>query len=149
MSRDRPQPPDFSPSVALVTLARLIEADVATALAPLGLTLRKYGMLGHIAGSPGVSFSELARRSRITVQSTHTAVGELVRSGLVADASARAGAASDLALTEAGRAALAEAKAAVGQVDRARFSGELAGGEQSRLADALFDAMVAIFRPSG
>ncbi|WP_394816954.1 MarR family transcriptional regulator, partial [Streptomyces lonegramiae] len=38
------------------------------------MTTRKFGLLGHVRGNPGISFSELARRSRITVQSAHAAV---------------------------------------------------------------------------
>ena len=79
------EPPPFSPTVALLTVSRVWDAAFADALKPLGLTTRKYGLLGHIRGSAGISFSELARRSRITVQSAHTAVAAFVEAGLVED----------------------------------------------------------------
>lgn len=89
-------PVPFSPTITLLTAARVWDAAFAEALKPLGLTTRKYGLLGHIRGTPGISFSELARRSRITVQSAHSAVAGFVSSGLVDDGTAQAGAASTL-----------------------------------------------------
>src|SRR6478752_3833039 len=79
-----PEKPPFSLTVALLTVGRVWEAAFERALKPLGLTTRKYGLLGHIRATPGISFSELARRSQVTVQSAHTAVQSLVADGLVA-----------------------------------------------------------------
>jgi len=109
--------PPFSPTVALLTIGRVWEAAFTEALKPLGLTTRKYGLLGHIRGNPGISFSELARRSRITVQSAHTAVAQLVNDGLVADATAHAGAASTLRVTDAGAALIERAGQTVVTLD--------------------------------
>jgi DNA-binding MarR family transcriptional regulator len=110
-------PPPFSPTVALLTVARVWEAAFADALKPLGLTSRKYGLLGHMRGTPGISFSELARRSRITVQSAHTAVAAFVAAGLVEDATAHAGSASRLRVTDAGERLLADAAARLTTLD--------------------------------
>jgi DNA-binding MarR family transcriptional regulator len=110
-------PPPFSPTVALLTVARVWEAAFADALKPLGLTSRKYGLLGHMRGTPGISFSELARRSRITVQSAHTAVAGFVAAGLVEDATAHAGSASRLRVTDAGERLLADAAARLTTLD--------------------------------
>lgn len=112
-----PEKPPFSPTVALLTVGRVWEAAFERALKPLGLTTRKYGLLGHIRGTPGISFSELARRSRITVQSAHAAVAGFAAAGLVDDATGRAGAASRLRVTERGEALLAEAAVAVEALD--------------------------------
>lgn len=101
--------PPFSPVIALVTLARVWEAELSETLRELGLTTRTYGLIGHIRGTPGISFSELARRSRITVQSAHTAVGKLLEDGLVRDATAQAGARSVLEITERGARLLQDA----------------------------------------
>ena len=101
--------PPFSPTVALLTVSRAWDAALTDALKPLGLTTRKYGLLGHVRSSPGISFSELARRSRITVQSAHTAVAAFVAAGLVEDGTAQAGSASALRVTAAGEALLARA----------------------------------------
>lgn len=112
-----PQKPPFSPTVALLTIGRVWDAALADALKPLGLTTRKYGLLGHIRATPGVSFSELARRSRITVQSAHTAVAAFAADGLVEDTTARAGAASRLQVTAAGERLLGEAAERVAVLD--------------------------------
>ncbi len=118
-----PEKPPFSPTVALLTIGRVWDSAFAEALKPLGLTTRKYGLLGHIRATPGVSFSELARRSRITVQSAHAAVAAFAADGLVEDTTARAGAASRLQVTAAGEKLLGEAAQRVAVLD-AEFSAE-------------------------
>lgn len=112
----------LSPVVALLAIARSWDADLATALRGVGLTTRAYGLLGHIRATPEISFSELARRSRITVQSVHTAVGSLAASGLVRDTMAHAGARSQLQLTRKGERAMSAAAKQIMGVDE-RFSG--------------------------
>ncbi|MFD3683809.1 MarR family winged helix-turn-helix transcriptional regulator [Nocardiopsis sp. NPDC058631] len=109
--------PPFSPTVTLLTVGRVWESAFNAALKPLGLTIRKYGLLGHVRGTPGISFSELARRSRITVQSAHTAVAAFVGAGLVDDGTAHAGAASSLRVTAEGEALLARAAEVVARLD--------------------------------
>lgn len=123
--------PPVSPVVALLTLSTSWDVRLGHELADLALTTRKYGLLAHIHGSPGISFSELARRSLITVQSAHTAVRALVADGLVQDATAHAGAPSALRATAQGVAALAEAGERV-----ARLDGELRA-QSAALAHAL------------
>ena len=113
--------PPTSPSVVLLTVAHRIETTLGAALAPLGLTVSRLGLLGHISGVPGASFSDLARMSGITVQSVHTAVKALAAAGLVRDATARAGAASSIELTPEGARLLREAMAAVAAVDAELF----------------------------
>lgn len=118
---DRPVPPPTSPSILLLTLARRIESELGAALSPLGLTVARLGLLGHIAGVPGVSFSELARMSGTSVQSVHAAVKSLVAAALVRDTTARAGAASRIELTDEGERLLQDAMAAVAEVDELLF----------------------------
>lgn len=117
-------PPGPSPSIILLTLARRIETELGAALAPLGLTVGRLGLLGHISGVPGVSFSDLARMSGTTVQTAHGAVKALVTAGLVHDRTARAGAASAIELTPEGQRLLAAAREAVAQVDVTLFGPE-------------------------
>lgn len=112
-----PETPPFSPTIALLTIARAREADLAAALKPLGLTTRKYGLLGHIGRSPDLSFSELARRSRITVQSVHAAIASFASAGLVEDATSQAGVASRLRITATGRGLLEDAAERVAALD--------------------------------
>lgn len=113
--------PPFSPVVSLLTVSAVWEARLDQELRELGLTTRKYGLLGHIRSTPGISFSELARRSRITVQSAHTAVRSLVDAGVVADATAHAGAASVLRVTDDGLRVLDAAEQRLAALD-AEFS---------------------------
>ncbi|WP_280329444.1 helix-turn-helix domain-containing protein, partial [Nocardia wallacei] len=78
---DRPGPPATSASILILTLAKRVESELGAALAPLDLTIARLGLLGHIAGVPGASFSDLARMSGISVQSVHTAVKGLAGGG--------------------------------------------------------------------
>ncbi|MEI3847385.1 MULTISPECIES: helix-turn-helix domain-containing protein [unclassified Microbacterium] len=113
----------FSPVIALLTVASVWDQHLGAQLRDLGLTTRKYGLLAHIDVTPGISFSELARRSQITVQSAHTAVQTLVDAGLVADATAHAGAASDLRVTDRGGAVLRAAEERLASLDAALAEG--------------------------
>lgn len=99
------------------------DAHLGAQLRDLGLTTRKYGLLAHIRSTPGISFSELARRSQVTVQSAHTAVQSLVADGLVADATAHAGAASDLRVTDRGGEVLLAAEQRLAALDADLASG--------------------------
>jgi DNA-binding MarR family transcriptional regulator len=120
----RPEPPATSPSIVLLTLAHRVESELGAALAPLGLTVSRLGLLGHIAGVPGASFSDLARMSGVTVQSVHAGVKALAAGGLVRDNTARAGSASAIELTPHGQGLLREAMGAVAAVDALLFGPE-------------------------
>ena len=109
--------PRFSPVIALLAVSAMWEGQLSAILKDLGITTRKFGLLGHIYAEPGISFSELARRSHITVQSAHTAVRTLVDDGLVEDATAHAGAASDLHVTPKGAKILRDARSCLFELD--------------------------------
>jgi DNA-binding MarR family transcriptional regulator len=132
-------PPELSTSIIVLTLARRIETELTAELAPLELTVRKLGLLGHIAGVPGVSFSDLARMSGTTVQSVHTGVKALAQAGLVRDRTARAGAASTIEVTAEGARLLAQAKSAVATVDDRLFGAE-ADPIQRKVAEGIATA---------
>ena len=134
--------PPTSPSVVLLTLAHRIEAELGAALAPLGLTVSRLGLLGHISGVPGASFSELARMSGISVQSVHTAVKALAAAGLVRDSTARAGAASSIELTPDGARLLGRAMEAVSDVDTRLF-----GPDADPVVRQVGDVVRAAFSP--
>ena len=123
--------PPFSPTVTLLTVARVWDTALGDALKPFGLTTRKYALLGHVRSTPGISFSELARRSRITVQSAHAAVAAFASDGLVADAESRAGSPARLTVTPAGELLLTQAADALATLD-----GEFTA-EHPDLSDAL------------
>ncbi|WEK61361.1 MAG: helix-turn-helix domain-containing protein [Candidatus Microbacterium colombiense] len=118
-----PDLPPFSPTITLLTVVAAWQEEFAQVLKPLGLTSRKYALLGHIRAMPGISFSELARRSRITAPSAHVAVAAFKGDGLVEDATARAGAASQLQVTAAGERLLADAAVRIAELDE-RFAAQ-------------------------
>jgi len=128
--------PPFSPVIALLTVARLWDGELTVALRDVGLTTRTYGLLGHIHASPGISFSELARRSRITVQSVHTAVAGLMKDGLVEDSTAQAGARSVLGVTDRGSALLRDAAVLLRALDD-RLTAGMPGTSQALRAEAM------------
>ncbi|MFI7613555.1 MarR family winged helix-turn-helix transcriptional regulator [Nonomuraea terrae] len=138
----RPAPPVTSTSIVVLTLARRIETELNAALAPLDLTVSRLGLLGHIAAVPGVSFSDLARMSGITVQSVHAAVKALAAAGLVRDNTARAGTASAIEVTDEGARLLERAQAAVAEVDERMF-GPAADPIQRQVGDAVRAAFTA------
>lgn len=113
-----------SASILVLILARQVETELNAALAPLDLTVGRLGLLGHISGVPGASFSALARMSGISVQSVHTSVKALAGAGLVRDRTARAGSASTIELTAKGKRLLAQARSAVAAVDERIFGPE-------------------------
>ncbi|MCM6772029.1 MarR family winged helix-turn-helix transcriptional regulator [Nocardia sp. CDC159] len=135
----RPAPPVTTATIIILATARRVENELGEALAPLDLTVARLGLLGHISGVPGVSFSDLARMSGTTVQSAHTAVKALVRAGLVHDRTARAGAASAIELTPKGHRLLRAAREVVAEVDRRLFGPE-ADPVQRKLGAAILAA---------
>lgn len=137
-------PPATSASIIVLTLARRVESELSAGLAPLDLTVGRLGLLGHISGIPGASFSELARMSGISVQSVHTAVKALAAAGLVRDRTARAGSASAIELTPAGLRLLGAARQVVAEVDE-RLFGTAADPIQRQIGAALTEQ----FRDTG
>ncbi|NUS93729.1 MAG: winged helix-turn-helix transcriptional regulator [Nocardia sp.] len=132
-------PPATSASIIVLTLARRVESELNAALTGVDLTVGRLGLLGHISGVPGASFSDLARMSGISVQSVHTAVKALVGAGLVHDRTARAGSASAIELTPDGVRLLRAAQQVVAEVDERLFGAE-ADPIQRRLGAAVVDA---------
>lgn len=124
MSGDRPVGGDRPPGIAgttaflLIGAGRRLEEELEGRLAEHGLTLRHVGVLGHLRRDPGISVSELARRSRITVQSMHTVVRALTARGAIAAQEAVSrGRAARLEVTAEGEALLAAARAAAEAID--------------------------------
>jgi DNA-binding MarR family transcriptional regulator len=135
-------PPANSPSIVVLILAHRVETELGAALVPLGLTVTRLGLLAHIASTPGVSFSELARRAGITVQSVHTATKALATAGLVRDRTARAGSASTIEITRKGARLLERAMRAVATVDESLFGAD-ADPLRRQVADAIRAAVAA------
>lgn len=131
-----PDRPPFSPVIALLTVSAVWDARLSAELRNVGLTTRKYALLAHIRATPGISFSELARRSQITVQTAHTAVRSLVDDGLAEDATSHAGAASDLRITAKGAAALVAADKSLADLDATFATG---GPQLTRALEGLHE----------
>lgn len=127
------QRPPFSPTIALLTVTRGVDLAVGRALDAHGLTIRKYGVLGHIAGTPGLSISDLGRRSGITVQSVHTLLRSLADAGLVKWEVLGSGLAAQVSVTPEGAALLQRVAITVAELDAQLFASE----EMSGLSDAL------------
>ena len=126
--------PPFSPTIALVTAARLVEVRLSGLLEPHGLTLRKYGILGHIAATPGLSLSDLARRSQITVQSVHVLIRSLADAGWVKSSTEVNGLAAQVTVTAAGAALLSELRRELAVFDAETFGTEAWDGLSAALA---------------
>jgi len=113
-----PRPPTASVAFFLVSLGRSTRELVEARLAEHGLTYQHLSVLGHLTRQPGLSYSELARRAGVTVQSMQATVGQLQVRGLV-DPGPRAGQGrrAELRVTDAGRALLGAGEEAVRTVD--------------------------------
>ena len=109
--------PPVSPAVALLAAGREVESRLGAALDRVGLSLRLFGVLGHLARQPGLSYTELARRARVTPQSAHATVAALIGAGAVAPAGSGRGRRALLEVTPQGRELLAAGHRALGAVD--------------------------------
>jgi DNA-binding MarR family transcriptional regulator len=103
--------------MALVVAGRAMEDLVAARLEPLGLSLRLFGVLGHLTRDEGLSYTELARRARVTPQSVHATVSRLVDLGAVEPAGPGRGRRAGLRVTDRGRRLLADGRRAVDALD--------------------------------
>ncbi|SDF00464.1 DNA-binding transcriptional regulator, MarR family [Blastococcus aurantiacus] len=112
-----PGPPATSPAVLLVALGRQVETRLNRALETAGLSLRLMGALGHLARQPGLSYTELASRARVTPQSMHATVASLIDAGAVAPAGTGRGRRALLEVTPRGHRLLAAGQEAVAAVD--------------------------------
>jgi DNA-binding MarR family transcriptional regulator len=72
-----------STTLLLIGAGRVAQRRLEDALSDHGLTLRHLGAMGHLARSPGLSYSDLARRARITPQSMHATMVQLAELGAV------------------------------------------------------------------
>lgn len=116
---ERPNTPiPVKPLMVLILHARGLESRLEDALRSHDLSIRKLGLLGHLLSSPGISFSDLARRAGIRVQSLQPIVSAMIDDNLVRTVgSVGQGRAAVLELTDVGRAALREASAVISQIE--------------------------------
>ena len=97
------RPPEPSATMLTILAGRALEARLNATLGRHGLSLRLLGALGPLAARPEISYSELARRARVTVQSMHATVAELVALGAVEPPAGGRGRTALLSLTPQGR----------------------------------------------
>ena len=101
-----------------------LRAAMEEVLRPLGMTVTHYSCLEVLAQRPGASNSDLARATFVTRQSMNVLLQTLQRDGLVTRADQPAsGRVLPTRLTDAGRAQLAQASAAVKQVENRMIDG--------------------------
>ncbi len=133
-------PPESAVMLVILT-GRALETRVNEALKAHGLSLRQLGVLGHLAGSPELSYTDLARRARVTVQSMHTTVAALVGLGAVRAPDSGRGRAAVLELTERGHELVRAGRTVVAELD-----GELAAALPAEDSDRLADDLLTILR---
>lgn len=118
-----PASPPISSALTMVLQARAVEARIEAELQPIDLSLRKLGILGHLRAAPGLSFSALARRAGIKVQSLHPIVAALTEAGFVRTVgTVSQGRSAAIEVTEAGAAALHNANDALHRIDESVFA---------------------------
>lgn len=67
----------------MIAVGRVAREEVERRLRDRGTTLRHLSALGHLSATPGSSYSELARRAGITVQSMQSTVRQLEDQGAI------------------------------------------------------------------
>jgi DNA-binding MarR family transcriptional regulator len=126
--------PPFSPLMVMILHGRNLEGRLQERLREHGLSMRRLGLLGHLQASPGISFSGLARRAGIRVQSLQPVMAEMLEAGLVrAIGGVDQGRAAAVELTDSGRTALLTARGVIAALEQEVF----VGGAWSSLASAL------------
>lgn len=132
----------LSPTMIMILQGRSLEARVEDSLKGIGLSLRRLGLLGHLRQDPGISFSALARRAGIKVQSLHPIVEVLIAEGYVATVGGVGqGRAAVMELTDRGVKILDRANRLIADHDREVFAADEwkdLGTALTRLGEALW-----------
>ncbi|MGW5059611.1 MarR family winged helix-turn-helix transcriptional regulator [Streptomyces sp. NPDC004096] len=140
----------MSPTMIMIVQARSLEARVEDGLKAMGLSLRRLGLLGHLRADPGISFSALARRAGIKVQSLHPIIEALIVEGYVDTVGGVGqGRAAVIELTDQGVEAIERANHLLAEYDRDVFADDEwkdLGGALARLGEALWRQRVASSR---
>jgi DNA-binding MarR family transcriptional regulator len=139
------EPPGEPPNAAflLIALGRAMRAQAEVGLRELGLSMRHFSALGHLGRQPGLSYSELARRARITVQSKQATLDQLEALHAIERRTAPGrGRAAQLHLTPTGRMLLSSAQDLLRDVDQGLAAG-LGPEDHDVLSGLLFRAFLA------
>lgn len=125
--------PRLSPTIALLTLARAAEVDVARILEPAGLSVRKLGILQRLSSVPGATPADLARAVGITADEVAPILRAMSSSGLV-----RVGRDGVLSVSDSGTEALGRVDHALAALDEGLFA------DRAALASGLLDATTPV-----
>jgi DNA-binding MarR family transcriptional regulator len=138
--QDVSQPPASSPTMLLVLLGRRLRDRLDAELREQGLSLRHMSALGHLAGRPGLSYSELARRAGITVQSMQSTLSQLEATGAIERRTEPGrGRTAELHVTETGTTLLSKGRAVVRAADDHLLS--VLGADEQALTAMLLRAL--------
>ena len=135
-----------SPVMLLAGLGRIASQQLDAALEAEGLSLRHLGALGHLRRDPGLSYSELGRRSGVTAQSMQATVAQLLASGAVARRTTPGrGRTAELEVTEAGLAALGRVETLVVALEDRLLAG--LGDDERRALEVTLTRVLGAARP--
>jgi DNA-binding MarR family transcriptional regulator len=135
--------PGPSPAFLLMGLGAAVRTEVEDGLRAVGMTLPHLAALGHLAGEPGLSYSELARRAGVAAQSMQATLQQLERLGAVVRTTAPGrGRTARLEVTEHGRELLDRGRGVMTDADD-RVLADVPTGLHRSLTEALLAAFVA------
>lgn len=142
--RPTPGPPPITLAMVLILAGDRLAKRANDELRPHGLSLRHLGALGHLNRDPQISYTELARRARVTVQSMHKTVAALVELGAVRHPAGGRGRTAALEVTERGHELIALGTSVVAGLDA-----ELAAALPDPAAgDRLAAELLSLLRPA-
>jgi DNA-binding MarR family transcriptional regulator len=139
------EPPE-APNTALLLmmLGRRIREQTETALRAEGLSMRQLSVLGHLAHQPGLSYSELARRDGITVQSMQSTLLQLEKAGAVERLTAPGrGRTADLQVTADGHKLLDRGREVLKAADQ-QLEKAIGAEGSTQMAAAVLKALIAL-----
>ncbi|MFJ5520970.1 MarR family winged helix-turn-helix transcriptional regulator [Streptomyces griseoluteus] len=137
----------FPLSLQLAGIGRIVRDAVDARLADDGLSLRHLGVLSHLAASPGLSISELARRAKISAPSMLATIRQLEADDLVERTTPNGrGNTAQLQLTGAGRTARATALTALAALDDVLLA-DFSSPQRDTMGTVLRDLAFALMTP--
>ena len=139
----KPPPGALTSSLAMILIAvgTKLREQLDEQLDEFDITMRHLGPLGHLAASPELSTSDLARRARVTPQSMRATVDHLESIGAIEHRRHGQGKASELLVTETGYELLQQARDIVAALDT-DLLGDIDNTDQLRAA--LMSTMVEL-----
>ena len=124
--------------MVLIGVGTQLREHLDEKLGKFEITTRHLGPLGHLAASPELSTSDLARRARVTPQSMRATVDHLESIGAIEHRRHGQGKASELLVTETGHHLLRRAREIVARIDTELLDDI---DDTDRLRNALVSAM--------